>query len=43
MIGVEAIKKLSENNILPVEVKIHALKEEAKDMDIESGVEDESE
>ena len=44
MVGIEAIKKFSdENNILPIEVTIHALKEEAKDMDLESGVEDESE
>ena len=44
MVGVEAMKEFSdENNILPVEVTIHALKEEAKDMDLESGVEDESE
>ena len=35
---------LDENKNLPIEVTIHALKEEAKDMDVESGVSaDESE
>ena len=44
MVGIEAIKEISdENNILPIEVTIHALKEDAKDTDLESGVEDESE
>ena len=44
MVGIEAIKKFSdENKFLPIEVTIHALKEEAKDKDIESGVEDVSE
>ena len=44
MIGVEAMKELKdENGNLKIDVTIHALKEEAKDMDIESGVEDESE
>ena len=35
MIGLRAIKKFSDENngILPVEVTIHALKEEAKDRD----------
>ena len=43
MVGMEAIKEFSDENILPIEVTIHALKEDAKDMDLESGVEDESE
>ena len=44
-IGTEAVKSLrDENNKLPVEVTIHAFKEEAKDTDVESGVSaDESE
>ena len=41
MIGTEAIKTISENNALKIEVTIHDLKEEAKDDDEESGVEDE--
>ena len=44
MIGIEAIKKIrNENQKLLVEVTIRDLKEEAKDDDEESGVEDESE
>ena len=44
MIGTEAIKKIrNENERLPVEITIRDLKEEAKDDDEESGVEDESE
>ena len=44
MVGVEAMKELKdENDNLKIDVTIHALKEEAKDLDIESGVEDESE
>ena len=43
MVGVEAMKELKdENGNLKIDVTINALKEEAKDMDIESGVEDES-
>ena len=43
MIGTEAIKKLrNENQKLAVEVSIRDLKEEAKDDNEESGVEDES-
>merc|ERR1712080_513961 len=39
MIGSRAMKKLcDENSKVPVEVTIHALKEEAKDSDMESGV-----
>ena len=39
VIGKKVIKKLSDkNNILPIEVTIHPLKEEAKDSDMESGV-----
>ena len=41
MIGIEAIKTISENNVLKIEVTIRDLKEEAKDDDEESGVEDE--
>ena len=41
MIGIEAIKEMrNEQNLLPVEVAIYDLKEEAKDNDEESGVED---
>ena len=45
MIGTEVMKRLrDENNKLAIEVTIHALKEEAKDTDVESGVSaDESE
>ena len=44
MIGTKAIKEIrNENEKLPVEVIIQDLKEEAKDDDEESGVEDESE
>ena len=44
MVGVEAMQELKdEDGNLKIDVTIHALKEEAKDMDIESGVEDESE
>ena len=45
VIGTKIIDRLSdENNELPIEVTIHALKEEAKDSDVESGVStDESE
>ena len=42
MIGTEVIKTISEKNVLKIEVTIHDLKEEAKDDDEESGVEDES-
>ena len=43
MIGTEAIKKIrNENQKLAVEVTIRDLKEEAKDDNEESGVEDES-
>ncbi len=45
VIGNKVVEKLSdENNKLPIEITIHALKEEAKDTDMESGVSaDESE
>ena len=44
MIGTEAIMKIrNENEKLPVEITIRDLKEEAKDDEEESGVEDESE
>jgi len=44
MIGTEVIKELrNEEKVFEMEVKIHDLKEEAKDDDEESGVEDESE
>ena len=44
MVGVEAMKELKdENGNLKIDVTIHALKEDAKDTDLESGVEDESE
>ena len=43
MIGIEVAKKIrNEDQKWKIEVTIHALKEEAKDEDIESGVEDES-
>ena len=43
MIGIEVAKKIRNEDLRwPIEVTIHALKEEAKDEDIESGVEDES-
>ena len=42
-IGLEFVKKLrGDNKEWPIEVTIHALKEEVKDKDEESGVEDES-
>ena len=41
MIGIEVAKKIRNENLRwPMEVTIHALKEEAKDEDMESGVED---
>jgi len=41
MIGIEVAKKIRNEDLKwPIEVTIHALKEEAKDEDIESGVED---
>ena len=44
MVGVEVLKELKdENGNLKIDVTIHALKEDAKDTDLESGVEDESE
>lgn len=44
MIGTEAIKKIrNDENMIEIEVTIHDLKEEAKDDDEESGVEDGSE
>ena len=43
-VGVEATNELKDgNDKLKIEVTIHALKEDAKDTDLESGVEDESE
>jgi hypothetical protein len=43
IIGGEFIKKLlEENQEWPIEITIHALKEEVKDKDEESGVEDET-
>ena len=43
MIGYEFVKNLRDENLKwPMEVTIHALKEEVKDKDEESGVEDES-
>ena len=43
MIGIEFARKIrNKNQKWKIEVTIHALKEEAKDEDIESGVEDES-
>ena len=43
MIGYEFVKNLRDKNSKwPMEVTIHALKEEVKDKDEESGVEDES-
>ena len=42
MIGTEIIKEMRmEDNKLPIEITIQALKEEVKDEDVESGVEDE--
>ena len=41
VIGTQVIREIrNEDNKLPIEVIIHSLKEEAKDEDIESGVED---
>ena len=41
VIGTQVIREIrNEDNKLPIEVTIHSLKEEAKDEDIESGVED---
>ena len=43
MVGIEAIKKIrNDENVVEIEVIIHDLKEEAKDDDEESGVEDDS-
>ena len=42
VIGTEVIKEIrNEDSIVSIEVTIHDLKEEAKDEDVESGVEDE--
>ena len=42
VIGTEVVKEIrNKDNILKIEVTIHDLKEEAKDEDVESGVEDE--
>ena len=42
VIGTEVIKEIrNEDNKMSMEVTIHDLKEEAKDEDVESGVEDE--
>ena len=41
MRGIEALKKTAdEKNKFQIEVTIHALKEEAKDTDMESGVDE---
>ena len=41
VIGTEVIKEIRRDNKVSMEVTIHDLKEEAKDEDVESGVEDE--
>ena len=41
VIGTEVIKEISKDNKVSMGVTIHDLKEEAKDEDVESGVEDE--